>query len=116
VLVHFGGLRNYLKTIVTAFEKHRNRNLRKPIVWPIVRFMISPAQSRAARGLLDWTQQQLAEAVGLTALSIRSFEKGGNVRPANLSRIRDAFEAAGVIFVEENGQGAGVRLRKGMEQ
>ena len=75
--------------------------------------MITPAQCRAARGLLDWSQQQLADAARVGISTVRQFE-GGEREPrhATLDVIRRAFEAAGVIFVDENGDGPGVRMRK----
>jgi transcriptional regulator with XRE-family HTH domain len=74
---------------------------------------ISPAQSRAARGLLDWSQTELASRSNLSESTIRDFEKGRRV-PAvnNLAAVRAALEAAGVEFIPENGSGAGVRLKK----
>ena len=74
--------------------------------------MITPDQCRAARGLINWQQQQLSRATGLSAVSIRAFERGGEMRESNKLKIRSALEAAGVIFVDENGEGPGVRLRK----
>ena len=75
--------------------------------------MITPAQSRAARGLLDWSQQELAETAKLGLSTVRDFEKGRRVPyPNNLSAIHTALEAAGVEFIAENGGGAGVRLRQ----
>ncbi len=74
---------------------------------------LTPAQSRAARGLLDWSQIELAGRSNLSESTIRDFEKGRRVPSINnLAAIRAALEAAGVIFVEENGEGPGVRLRK----
>ncbi|NEH46127.1 helix-turn-helix domain-containing protein [Rhizobium leguminosarum] len=40
---------------------------------------------RAARALLDWTQRDLAERTSMSAVSIRAFEKGGDMRESNLS-------------------------------
>jgi hypothetical protein len=40
-------------------------------------------------------------------------ERGEALRPRTLAAIREALKSAGVIFVEENGEGAGVRMRKG---
>ncbi|WP_337181421.1 helix-turn-helix transcriptional regulator [Shinella sp.] len=74
--------------------------------------MISPEQCRAARALLNWTQAELAERVSISAVSIRAFEKGGEMRDSNLKLLRMTFEAAGVTFIPENGGGAGVRLSK----
>lgn len=76
--------------------------------------MLTPAQSRAARALINWSQTQLAEASGTGVSTIRDFETGKRTPIANnLAAIRAALESAGVIFVAENGEGPGVRLRKG---
>ena len=75
--------------------------------------MITSAQCRAARGLLDWSQQKLADLAGVGIVTIRQLE-GENQQPrrATLAVVRTALEAAGVEFIDENGGGAGVRLRK----
>lgn len=74
---------------------------------------MTPAQSRAARGLLGWTQADLASAAKVGVVTVRQFE-GGNAEPRNatLTVLTSALEAAGVIFIEENGEGPGVRMRK----
>lgn len=74
--------------------------------------MLSPDQCRAARALLNWTQADLANRVSISAVSIRAFEKGGEMRDANQKLLRLTFEQAGVVFIPENGGGAGVRLAK----
>lgn len=74
---------------------------------------LSAALSRAARGLLDWSQTELGSRANLSESTIRDFEKGRRVpSPNNLAAIQHALESAGVIFVQENGDGPGVRLRK----
>lgn len=78
--------------------------------------MITPAQSRAARGLLGWNQQTLADRAGVGLMTVNQLEKdGGASRRATLEVIRRAFESAGVDFIDENGGGAGVRLKKPSE-
>jgi predicted transcriptional regulator len=75
--------------------------------------MITPSQCRAARGLLDWTQQQLADKAQVGVVTIRQLEAGGiTPRRATLQVIQNAFELAGVDLIDENGGGPGVRLRK----
>jgi transcriptional regulator with XRE-family HTH domain len=75
--------------------------------------MITSSQCRAARGLLDWTQQELADRAGVGIVTVRQFEGGLNEpRRATLEVIRRALEVAGVEFIQENGGGPGVRLRK----
>ncbi|TXQ54865.1 helix-turn-helix transcriptional regulator, partial [Escherichia coli] len=74
--------------------------------------MLTPAQSRAARALLDWSQDQLAEASHLGLSTIRDFEKGRRVPSHNnLAAIVRALEEAGVQFIPANGGGAGIRFR-----
>ncbi len=74
---------------------------------------ITPAQSRAARGLLDWSRDQLADSSGAAKRTIVRFEAAdGETRDTTLAAIRTALEAAGVEFIEENGGGPGVRLRR----
>lgn len=75
--------------------------------------MITPAQCRAARGLVGWSQQDLAGHAGVGTVAIHQLESGtSQPRRATLDVIRRAFESAGVDFIDENGGGAGVRLRK----
>ena len=75
--------------------------------------MITPSQCRAARGLLDWTQQELANAARIGVATVRLFEgEIGESRQATLAMLRQAFELAGVEFIDENGGGPGVQLRK----
>jgi transcriptional regulator with XRE-family HTH domain len=74
---------------------------------------MSPEQCRAARALLRMEQGELAERSGIARTTVIDFEAGSR-RPqsATLFAIRAALEAAGVEFIEENGGGPGVRLRK----
>jgi DNA-binding MarR family transcriptional regulator len=75
--------------------------------------LLSPAQVREARDLLEWSQSRLASMAEMTTKSITKFELGGlPLPPGDLQAMRAAIEAAGVMFVDENGHGPGVRLRK----
>jgi len=75
--------------------------------------MVTAAQCRAARGLLDWSQQELADRAGLGIVTIRQIEADiTDPRRATLVVLKQAFERAGVEFIDENGGGAGVRIRK----
>jgi predicted transcriptional regulator len=75
--------------------------------------MITPEQCRAARGLLDWSQGDLAQKATVGIVTVRQLEAGVHTpRQATMDVIRRAFEAAGVEFIEQNGGGPGVRLRK----
>jgi len=74
---------------------------------------ITPAQARSARALLDMTQPELAERAGLGLSTVVDFEKSRRrVSAEAISAIRRALVAAGVVFIDENGAGAGVRLGK----
>jgi len=73
---------------------------------------MEPSQCRAARGLLEWTQDDLANAAQVSVVSVRQFEKRSVVpHRATLASLRRALEAAGIVFIEQNGGGPGVRLR-----
>src|SRR5688572_27531829 len=75
--------------------------------------MITPEQSRGARGLLNWSQVDLAEAARIGIVTVRQFELGNTTpRFVTLQAMRKVLEDAGVIFVDANGDGPGVRLRK----
>ncbi len=75
--------------------------------------MITPAQSRAARALIEWSQEDLAKAAHLGLSTIRDFEKGRRTPSHNnMLGIKTALETAGVLFIPENGHGVGVRLAK----
>jgi len=76
--------------------------------------MVTAAQCRAGRGLLDWSQQDLADRAGVGIVTVRQLESGATQpRRATLEVIRVAFESAGIEFIDANGGGPGVRLRNG---
>ncbi len=66
--------------------------------------MITIQQSRAARGMLGWTQQDLADACGLSKTAINNFEKGhSDIKAESLRSIRMSFESAEIEFMQDNG-------------
>jgi len=75
--------------------------------------MIAPEQCRAARALLGWNQDRLAESADVGVVTVRMFE-AGKTKPvrATLKVLRNALESAGVVFIDENGGGPGVRLKQ----
>ncbi len=74
---------------------------------------ITPALCRAARGLLGWNQDDLAKAARVGLNTLRNFETGRSAPMTNnLAAMQAALEEAGVLFIPENGGGAGLRLRK----
>lgn len=74
---------------------------------------LTASQCRAARALLAWSQDQLAEASQVAKATIANFELGKRTPyDRTLGDLRQSLEAAGVQFIAENGGGAGVRLAK----
>lgn len=74
---------------------------------------MTPEQCRAARAMLAISQDDLSNRTGVSKRSIAGFEMGQS-KPYDrtLNAIRAALEAAGIEFIEENGGGAGVRLKR----
>jgi predicted transcriptional regulator len=78
--------------------------------------MITPAQIRGARAMLELTQVDLANASGISKASILDIETARTKpKSSTLSSIQRALEEAGIVFVEGNGGGPGVRLRQNSE-
>ena len=72
--------------------------------------MITPAQCRAARGLLKWRQQDLADKSRLSVATVRNFENERFApNEATQTLLRQTFEKAGVAFLDDNG--GGVKLK-----
>jgi DNA-binding XRE family transcriptional regulator len=77
--------------------------------------MITAEQMRAARALVRIDQGELAKASGVSIDTVKRLEGLRGTLSAQMSTVtslKRALEAAGVIFIDENGGGAGVRLRK----
>ena len=74
---------------------------------------VTSAQVRMARAALNWTVRDLAKAAGLHRNTITNIEVGRYTGdPSTLAVIESVLKNAGIIFIEENGGGPGVRLRK----
>jgi transcriptional regulator with XRE-family HTH domain len=76
--------------------------------------LITIEQIRAARGLLGWSQTELASRAGLSLPTVKRVEAGFGPRVSDdaRSKLQKAMETAGVVFIDENGGGPGVRLKK----
>ena len=73
------------------------------------------AQIRAARAILGWSQDQLAQRAGIGLATLRRIEQGEGLVKGNFStilKIQKAFEQAGIHFTEDNAGEIGVRLKK----
>lgn len=76
---------------------------------------LTSGQIRAARGLLRWSAENLAREAALGVATIKRAEAAEHetsLTAANNLAVRRALEAAGIVFIDENGGGAGVRLRE----
>ncbi len=74
---------------------------------------ISPSQCKAARALLGWSRKQLAQSALIAERTLVDFERGArNPLDRTLLDIRRALEDAGIIFIDEDQLGPGVRLRE----
>ena len=76
---------------------------------------VSVRQIKAARALLAWSQEELASSANISIPTIKRLEAndgplGG--RSETGDKIHEALRTAGVEFIDENGGGPGVRLRK----
>jgi transcriptional regulator with XRE-family HTH domain len=74
---------------------------------------VTSAQVRMARAALNWSVRDLAEAAGIHRNTVTNIETGRYAGDATtLAAIVGALKRAGVEFIDENGGGPGVRLRK----
>jgi transcriptional regulator with XRE-family HTH domain len=78
-------------------------------------FLLSSELIRAARALLRWEQRDLSVASSVSLPTIKRLESKPGAMAAHgstVTALRKALEVAGVEFIDENGGGPGVRLRK----
>ncbi len=78
------------------------------------RARMMPAQLRAARALLNWTQEHLAQEAKVSLNTIKSFEAGDtDPRQSTIIALKRTLSVAGVEFLEgTRDHGPGVRLRE----
>jgi transcriptional regulator with XRE-family HTH domain len=69
-------------------------------------------QVKMARAAVGWGVRDLAKEAGVTANTVTRIENGADAKQSTMDRLQQALEAAGVEFIDENGGGPGVRLRK----
>lgn len=74
--------------------------------------MMTGAQCRAARALVEWTRDKLAEDAGIDSSVIEGFERKINIPDEGIrNRLQATLEEGGAVFIDENGGGVGVRLK-----
>jgi transcriptional regulator with XRE-family HTH domain len=81
--------------------------------------ILSSELIRAARALLRWEQRDLAKASLVSLPTVKRLESKPGAMAAHLSTLaalKNALEVAGVEFIDENGGGPGVRMRKGQQK
>ena len=73
--------------------------------------MITGRQIRAARALLGWSQQQLADKAVVSVNALKRLERSSvDTRISTMSSVQKALETAGVEFISAGMKGEGVRL------
>lgn len=73
---------------------------------------LTAEQCRMARAAVQLGIRELAQLANVSPNTISRLERGENLHDRTLDVIRAALEDAGVVFIEENGGGPGVRLKK----
>lgn len=75
--------------------------------------MVTPREVKAARSLLGWTRQKLADRAIVSLNSVVRFEQGvGDPRTSTATALRRALEKAGIEFLSLTSDCEGIRLRK----
>jgi len=78
--------------------------------------IMSPVQCRMARAALGLGVRELAAAAKVSTDTVARFERGEDLKERTIEALQRTFEAAGVEFINENGGGPGVRLKKRLQK
>ncbi|WP_426214361.1 XRE family transcriptional regulator [Methylobacterium sp. NFXW15] len=82
-----------------------------------VPLVMTPAQSRAARGLLAWSEADLANKAGCDPSLVKTFESGyGDSPSGQIEVLRSAFTAAGIVFTESPMPGVRLGEAQGIDE
>jgi transcriptional regulator with XRE-family HTH domain len=73
---------------------------------------MKPVQLKMARAAVGWGVRDLAKKAGVTANTVTRIENGADAKQSTMEKLQHALEAGGIEFIDENGGGPGVRLRK----
>ena len=74
--------------------------------------MILPVQCRMARAALGWGVRELAAAAKVSVDTVARFERGDELKERTVEAIQRVLEAGGIEFIDENGGGPGLRLKR----
>jgi len=80
--------------------------------------LITSAQIRAARGLLNWSRADLSTHSGVGASALMRLESSEGIPAGNIKTfeaVQKAFEKAGIEFLGTPKDGAGVRWKSGFK-
>jgi predicted transcriptional regulator len=73
--------------------------------------MVTPRQVRAARALLGWSQQQLADRAIVSVNALIRLERGQtDTRMSTINAVTSALNKAGIEFIPPSERGEGVRF------
>ncbi len=73
--------------------------------------MLEGIQVRMGRAAVGWSVRELARNAGVTPNTISRIENGGDALTSTMERLQTALENAGVIFIDADEEGPGVRLK-----
>ena len=65
-----------------------------------------------ARAAIGWGVRELGKRAGVAANTVTRIENGADAKQSTMDKLQRILEAAGIEFIEDNGGGPGVRLRK----
>ena len=73
--------------------------------------MLEGVQVRMGRAAIGWSVRELASNAGVTPNTVSRIENGGDALTSTMERLQTALEDAGVIFIDADEEGPGVRLK-----
>lgn len=74
---------------------------------------MTPVQCRMARAALGWNTRELGKAAKVSHDTVARFEAGEALKERTVDALRETLERAGVIFLPDDGESIGVRVRHG---
>ena len=78
--------------------------------------MIGREQVRMARAALGWSVRHLAAKIGVAPNTVSRYENGADAFGSTLLKFETAFKEAGITFLDDDGDGPGVRLKEPLKK